>query len=130
MTLPSLSPSAERAVDGSSRRNECLRPVPVHAHGMRPMTMTIVTLVAATAFLGGCAGEEHTAAVCDSYDAVQASADDLRNANISENGLSQVRTDLQALRKNLEVLLDDARELYATQVDTVQLAAEQLATTV
>lgn len=94
------------------------------------MTMTIVTVVAATAFLGGCAGEEHTAAVCDSYDAVQASADDLRNANISENGLSQVRTDLQALRKNLEVLLDDARELYATQVDTVQLAAEQLATTV
>jgi hypothetical protein len=92
--------------------------------------MTIVTVVAAAAFLGGCAGEEHSAAVCDSYDAVQASADDLRNANISENGLSQVRTDLQALRKNLEVLLDDARELYATQVDTVQLAAEQLAATV
>jgi hypothetical protein len=92
--------------------------------------MTIVTVVAATAFLGGCAGGEHSAAVCDSYDAVQASADDLRNANISENGLSQVRTDLQALRKNLEVLLDDARELYATQVDTVQLAAEQLAATV
>ena len=92
--------------------------------------MTIVTIVAATAFLGGCANSEGSAAVCDSYDAVQASADDLRNANISENGLSQVRTDLQALRKNLEVLLDDARELYATQVDTVQLAAEQLATTV
>jgi hypothetical protein len=92
--------------------------------------MTIVTVVAATAFLGGCAGEEQRPAVCDSYDAVQASADDLRNANISENGLSQVRTDLQELRRNLEVLLDDARELYATQVDTVQLAAEQLATTV
>jgi len=92
--------------------------------------MTIVTVVAAMAFLGGCADGEHSAAVCDSYDAVQASADDLRNANISENGLSQVRTDLQELRRNLEVLLDDARELYATQVDTIQLAAQQLADTV
>ena len=92
--------------------------------------MRIVTVVAALAFLGGCADDGDRPAVCDSYDAVQASADDLRNANISENGLSQVRTDLQELRRNLEVLLDDARELYATQVDTIELAAEQLASTV
>jgi hypothetical protein len=92
--------------------------------------MRIVAVVAALAFLGGCADDGDRPAVCDSYDAVQASADDLRNANISENGLSQVRTDLQELRRNLEVLLDDARELYATQVDTIELAAEQLASTV
>ena len=92
--------------------------------------MRIVTVVAALAFLGGCADEGDQPAVCDSYDAVQASADDLRNANISENGLSQVRTDLQDLRRNLEVLLDDARELYQREVDTIQAAAEQLATTV
>ena len=92
--------------------------------------MRIVTVVAALAFLGGCADEGDRPAVCDSYDAVQASADDLRNANISENGLSQVRTDLQDLRRSLEVLLDDARELYQREVDTIQAAAEQLATTV
>jgi hypothetical protein len=97
---------------------------------MRPTLIKIVSFVAAVVFLGGCADDENRPAACDSYDAVRASADDLRNANISENGLSQVRTDLQELRRSLEVLLDDARELYATQVDTVELAAEQLATTV
>lgn len=92
--------------------------------------MRIVTVMAAIVFLGGCTDEEHRPAVCDSYDAVQASADDLRNANISENGLSQVRTDLQELRHALVDLLDDARELYQTQVDSIKVAAEQLATTV
>jgi hypothetical protein len=99
---------------------------------LRGMTtsMRIVAAAAAIVLLGGCADDESRPAVCDSYDAVQASVDDLRNANISENGLSQVRTDLKELRHGLEQLLDDARANFQTQVDPIRLATDELATAV
>jgi hypothetical protein len=92
--------------------------------------MKAMTVVAAVVLFGGCTDDENRPAVCDSYDTVQASADDLRNANIGENGLTLVRTDLQDLRQSLEQLLDDARALYQPQVDAITVAVEQLATTV
>jgi hypothetical protein len=97
---------------------------------MQLTLMRIVTAVVALALLGGCAEEENRPAVCDSYDAVQASADDLRNANISENGMSQVRTNLQELRHGLESLLSDASAEFQPQVDTIQVAMDDLANTV
>ena len=97
--------------------------------GMRPISR-LLAAVAVVTLLGGCADEQERPAVCDSYDAVQASADDLRNANISENGLSQVRTDLQELRHDLVQLVDDARAEYATEADTVEKAANDLGTAV
>jgi hypothetical protein len=96
---------------------------------MRPISR-LLAAVAVVLALGGCAEDEDRPAVCDSYDAVQASADDLRNANISENGLTQVRTDLQELRDDLVTLIDDARAQYATEVDTIQKAAADLQTAV
>ena len=92
--------------------------------------MKIVNFAAAIVLLGSCAADENRPVVCDNYDAVRASADDLRNANISENGLSQVRTNLQALRSDLTDLLEEARTTYQAQVDVIQLAAQDLATAV
>ncbi|GAA1035547.1 hypothetical protein GCM10009557_43540 [Virgisporangium ochraceum] len=96
---------------------------------MRPISR-LVAAVAVVLVLGGCADEPDRPAVCDSYDSVQASADDLRNANVSENGLSQVRTDLEDLRHALVQLVDDARAQYATEVDTIEKAAADLRTAV
>jgi hypothetical protein len=98
--------------------------------GMRPISR-LLAAVAVALLLGGCAEEQQDRpAVCDSYDSVQASADDLRNATISENGLSQVRTDLEELRHALVQLVDDARAQYATEVDTIEKAAADLRTAV
>lgn len=96
---------------------------------MRPISR-LVAAVAVVLLLGGCADGQDQPAVCDSYDSVQASADDLRNANISENGLTQVRTDLQELRHDLVQLVDEAKAEYATEVDTVEKAAADLQTAV
>jgi hypothetical protein len=97
---------------------------------MGSTSMRIVTAVAATVLLGNCGDAESQPAVCQNYASVQASADDLRNADNSENGLSQVRTDLQELRRDLGQLLDDVSAPFQTQVDTIRSAAGQLATAV
>jgi hypothetical protein len=107
--------------------------IPGDAHrpivsGMRSISTRILTAVTAVVFLGGCAADEPKSAVCGSYDSVQASVDDLRNANNSENGLSQVRTDLQELGRQLQQLVADARAQFQTEVETIEKAAADLKT--
>jgi hypothetical protein len=84
--------------------------------GMRPISR-LLAAVAVVLLLGGCADDQDRPAVCDDYDSVQASADDLRNANVSENGLSQVRTDVEELRHDLVQFVDSARTELAAVGD-------------
>jgi hypothetical protein len=99
----------------------------MRCHAIRAVTAA----TAITALLGGCgAGGGDRPAVCDSLSAVQASVDDLRNANVSENGLSQLRSDLGQLKVNLDQLSQDARAQLQPQIDGVRAAAGQLSSSV
>jgi hypothetical protein len=79
--------------------------------------------------LAGC-GSGDQPAVCDSLDAVRASADDVKDANVSENGMSQVRASLTALQQNLQQLGTEARTQFESQIAAVRAAADQLSTSV
>jgi hypothetical protein len=91
---------------------------------------TWITAVAAAGMLtaGGCSTDQPAA--CAHLDAVQASIDHVRNANVSENGLSQLRTDLSQLQANLIQLRTDVQAKYPTEIEAVRGAANQLAASV
>jgi hypothetical protein len=80
-------------------------------------------------FVRGC-GDSDRPAVCDNLDAVRASVDDLRHANISENGLSQVRSDLQRLRQEIDRFAEAVRAQLEPPISAVRAAAEQLSSSV
>ena len=67
------------------------------------------------------------APVCDSVAAVRTSVDQVRNANVSENGLSRLRADLSGLRTNLQQLYADAQAQFATEVTAVKASADTFA---
>jgi hypothetical protein len=69
-------------------------------------------------------------AVCDSLAAVVKSIDEVKKANVSENGLNQLRIDLQRLRANLQELYTDAQAQFATQVQAVREAVDNFADTI
>jgi hypothetical protein len=93
----------------------------------RQSILSAVALLVAVA-LAGCGSDQP--AVCDSLDAVRASADDVRDANVSENGLSQVRAGLTALNQNLQQLGTEARTQFESEITAVRTAADQLSTSV
>jgi hypothetical protein len=100
-----------------------------HAHAMRRRRSgNLATAALIALFACGCGDDPP--AVCDSLDAVRASVDDLRHANISENGLSQVRSDLQRLKQDIDGLTDAGRAQFEPQISAVRAAAEQLSTSV
>jgi len=96
---------------------------------MRRHSIWAVTAVLATTLLGGCGGAEKPA-VCDSLDAVRASVDHVRDANVSENGMSQLRTDLTRLKTDLNQLANDAKAQFKPEVDKVRSAADELSSAV
>jgi cell division septum initiation protein DivIVA len=73
---------------------------------------------------GGCSTAEP--AVCDSFAAVQNSLDHLRDANVSENGVTQLRADLTELRADLQQLYADAQAQFGGQVQAVRTAVNEL----
>ncbi|SHN45127.1 hypothetical protein SAMN05443668_111151 [Cryptosporangium aurantiacum] len=108
--------------------------------GILPGMARIPGLLAAAAaltvlFVGGCAGDtgdgaDAKPAVCESFAAAQLTADHIRDANVSENGLSQVRPLLTQLREQLTQLVADAKAQYATQADAIRTAVDGLTTSV
>jgi hypothetical protein len=89
-----------------------------------------ITAAAALGVLvtGGCGTDQP--AVCDSLAAVQTSMDHVRNANVSENGLTQLQTDLTQLRADLVQLRTDAQTQFPTQIEGVRTAVNQFAASV
>jgi hypothetical protein len=93
----------------------------------RHTTLSAAALLVVLA-LAGCSDDQP--AVCDSLDAVRASVDDVMDANVSENGLSQVSTSLSALKQSLQQLGTEARTQFESQITSVRTAADQLSTSV
>jgi hypothetical protein len=78
--------------------------------------------------LGGCGGDQPP--VCDSLEATQVALDHALNANQSENGLAELKVELDQLKANLERLAADARGQFPTEVSAVRSAADQVAASV
>src|SRR4051794_2090211 len=70
-----------------------------------------VAAVMGTLGVGGCSTDKPP--VCDSVAAAQKTVDQIHNANVSENGLSQIKTDLNQLKLDLGQVKTDAQAQYA-----------------
>lgn len=94
----------------------------------RISTRIAVVTAVATLGIGGCGTDKPPG--CDSLEAVQTTMHQIRNANVAENGLTQLRTDLQQLRRDLQQLRTDAEAQFAPQVGVVKTAADQFSTSI
>jgi Tfp pilus assembly protein PilE len=91
---------------------------------------SLLAVVAIAGVLGAAACSSDQPAVCDSLAAVQNTADHIRNANVSENGVTQLQTDLEQLRPQLQQLYSDAQAQFATELDAVRAATNQFSASV
>src|SRR3954463_13109694 len=93
--------------------------------------MRRIALLVSAAVLGalpgaGCASDSPQAVVCDSLTAVQNSAQHVRQTNVAENGLSQLRTNLTQLRTDVEQLVTDAKGQWSAQAGQINQNLELL----
>jgi hypothetical protein len=88
---------------------------------------SFLAVVGVAVVMGAAACGADQPAVCDSLDAVQITADHIRDANMSENGVTQLQTYLQQLRPELDQLYSDAQAQFATEATTVRTAVDQFA---
>jgi hypothetical protein len=88
----------------------------------RRVALTLVTVLLG-AGLAGCSDQP---AVCDSVDALQASVDNLRDINVSANGMGAISDSLATIKRDLNQVKTDAEAEYATQVDAVDAAVSEL----
>src|SRR4051812_19735883 len=78
------------------------------ARPMKRMSTRIAAVTVAAALgLGGCGKDQPP--VCDSLAAAQTTMVQIRNANVSENGLGPLKTSLQELKGDIDVLITDAK---------------------
>ena len=89
----------------------------------RRAAVTALSLVVLGAGLAACGGQP---AVCDDMDSLNASVQKLKDANISDNGLSAVKTDLSNVESDLKQLKADASAQYSSQIDDVRTQAASL----
>ena len=92
-----------------------------------PARIAILTALATLA-IGGCSADKPPG--CDSLDAVRTTMQQIRNANVAENGLTQLRADLQQLRRELQQLRTDAEAQFAPQVANVKTATDQFSASI
>ncbi|MEU8816601.1 hypothetical protein [Actinoplanes sp. NPDC048796] len=88
-------------------------------------------LVIVLLFLGALAGCSDSAAsaapaVCESVDAAQNTVNHIRDTNVSETGVSQMRTLLAQLRDDLNQVVADAQAQFKPQADALRTATDQL----
>jgi hypothetical protein len=96
---------------------------------MKRMSTRIATMMtAATLGLGGCGTDQPP--VCDSLVAVQTTMHQIRNANVTENGLAPLVAHLRQLKADVSRLLTDAAAQFSPQVEGVRAAADQVSTSV
>jgi len=83
-----------------------------------------IALLAALA-LGGCSSEPPQ---CAALNSVRVSFEHLRDTNVAQNGLDQLRTNLTEVRTALEELKADLHTTASAQVDAVRTSAQQVRT--
>jgi outer membrane murein-binding lipoprotein Lpp len=88
----------------------------------------LIAAMLSPAVVTGCGSEQPP--VCDSLASVQHSIGQLRDTNVAENGLTQLKTDLQQLGASLDELAGQASAQVAAEVQAVQAAVTQFRTSV
>lgn len=94
----------------------------------RRSAATLCCLLAVGAGVTACGQEQ--AAVCDEVDALRTSVDNLTKANVGENGLSVISTELENVRSELRQLGQDASAQYSEQISAVRARAADLRSSV
>jgi hypothetical protein len=97
--------------------------------GMRrlPMILTVAVLAA-----GGCTANATTGddggsqALCDALAEVQNTVNQIKNVNVSENGLTALRPYAAELLNQLNQLILEARSQFAPQADALKTSVDQL----
>jgi hypothetical protein len=98
---------------------------------MRQIAILVSAAVLAVLPAAACSSSDTpTAAVCDSLTAVQNSAQHVRETNVAENGLNQLRTDLIQLRTDVQGLIAAAKTQWAPQANAIRTSLDQLGSTV
>jgi hypothetical protein len=97
---------------------------------MRRIALLVSAAVLGVLPVAGCASDSPQAAVCDSLTAVQNSAQHVRETNVAENGLGQLRTNLIQLRTDVQQLIHNAKTQFAPQADAIRTALDQVGSTV
>jgi len=93
----------------------------------------IITVTVALSALaaGGCGGDQPSVPpVCQSLAATENTVEHIRNTDVSENGIAQLRTYLTQLRTNATQLYTDAKAQFAPQAQQLRTAMDQLSASV
>jgi hypothetical protein len=83
---------------------------------------------------GGCTANTTTVndggseALCDAFAEVQNTVNQIKNANVSENGLTAIRPYAAELLNQLNQLVTEARSQFAPQADALKGTVDQLKT--
>ena len=89
-----------------------------------------IAFAAVAVALGAGACSTDQPPVCESLGAVQDTVTRIRNANVSENGLTRLKTDLAQLKVDLEQLYADAKVDFAAEVDELRATVSQFSASV
>ncbi|MEV0902596.1 hypothetical protein [Actinoplanes sp. NPDC049802] len=100
-----------------------------------PGLVTIATALCVLAAGAGCAGgdaaeAEAVPAVCESFAAVQNTVTHIRQANVSENGLTALRPYVSELIEQLKQLAVDAQAQFGQQADQLRASVDVLSASV
>ena len=77
----------------------------------------MVTLVLGAALVG-CGSDEP--AVCGSVDTLETSVDDLKNVDVTANGLTALQSQLTTIKGDLAEVKDDATSEFSAQITAVE----------
>jgi hypothetical protein len=113
----------------SPRRNETpARAVAGRRQFRARSSLAVAVAVLTVTLSAGCGSSSGTdqPAVCDSLEAVRLSVDHLQDTNVSENGLSALKSNLNTLKVDLDQLVADAKTQFGSQTDGVRSALQQL----
>ncbi|GGN77210.1 hypothetical protein GCM10010112_50110 [Actinoplanes lobatus] len=100
-----------------------------------PGLVTFATALCVLAAGAGCAGGGATGAsaepaVCESFAAVQNTVTHIKDANVSENGLTALRPYVSELIEQLTQLAADAKAQFGQQADQLRASVDVLSTSV
>ena len=84
----------------------------------------MLALVLAAGGLAACGGDQP--AVCDDFDALQSSVDNLKDIQVSENGLTALSPALTQIKQDLDQLVADAKAEFGDDASKVQTAVTSL----
>lgn len=94
------------------------------------MSKTVIITVATLLLATGLAGCSDQPAVCDSVDELRASVDNLKDINLSENGLGEISDSLSAIEDDVRQVASDAKGEFSDQVDQVDADFTELGSSV